>query len=45
MSCSYDAASYFDNDCEDIKDMYRRITGKDLCLDVHRVDSDNDDED
>ncbi|XP_071376801.1 rab GDP dissociation inhibitor alpha [Centroberyx affinis] len=30
VSCSYDATNHFDTECEDIKDMYRRITGTQL---------------
>ncbi|XP_056129326.1 rab GDP dissociation inhibitor alpha [Lampris incognitus] len=32
VSCSYDAATHFDADCEDILDMYRRITGTEFCF-------------
>ncbi|ORX50863.1 rab GTPase activator [Hesseltinella vesiculosa] len=33
VSRSYDATSHFETVCDDVKDMYRRITGKDLELD------------
>ncbi|XP_015258114.1 PREDICTED: rab GDP dissociation inhibitor beta-like [Cyprinodon variegatus] len=32
VSRSYDATNHFDSECEDIKDMYRRITGAELCF-------------
>ncbi|XP_041639516.1 rab GDP dissociation inhibitor alpha [Cheilinus undulatus] len=32
VSRSYDAANHFVSECEDIKDMYQRITGAELCL-------------
>jgi len=34
ISTSYDATTHFESTCEDILDMYRRITGKDLDLNV-----------
>ncbi|XP_034725158.1 rab GDP dissociation inhibitor alpha isoform X1 [Etheostoma cragini] len=46
VSCSYDAVNHFDADCEDIRDMYRRITGTELCFggsERHQsLDSDDD---
>ncbi|XP_034023474.1 rab GDP dissociation inhibitor alpha-like [Thalassophryne amazonica] len=30
--CSYDATNHFENECEDITDMYRRITGTEFCF-------------
>ncbi|KAM9991550.1 hypothetical protein ACTFIZ_004942 [Dictyostelium cf. discoideum] len=35
ISKSYDATSHFETTCEDVMDMYKRITGKDLVLTVH----------
>ncbi|KAL6112121.1 uncharacterized protein ACO6RY_08946 [Pungitius sinensis] len=32
VSRSYDATNHFEAECEDIKDMYRRITGAELCF-------------
>ncbi|XP_045931759.1 rab GDP dissociation inhibitor beta isoform X3 [Micropterus dolomieu] len=32
VSRSYDATNHFESECEDIKDMYRRITGAELCF-------------
>ncbi|CAG8432890.1 4719_t:CDS:2 [Diversispora eburnea] len=32
ISCSYDASSHFGTVCDDVKDIYRRVTGKDLVL-------------
>ncbi|XP_042261972.1 rab GDP dissociation inhibitor beta [Thunnus albacares] len=32
VSRSYDATDHFETECEDIKDMYHRITGAELCL-------------
>ncbi|EGC37087.1 Rab GDP dissociation inhibitor alpha [Dictyostelium purpureum] len=35
ISKSYDATSHFETTCEDVMDIYKRITGKDLVLTVH----------
>ncbi|XP_075893052.1 rab GDP dissociation inhibitor alpha [Nelusetta ayraudi] len=32
VSRSYDATNHFESECEDIKDMYSRITGAELCI-------------
>ncbi|KAJ3602247.1 hypothetical protein NHX12_030006 [Muraenolepis orangiensis] len=32
VSCSYDATTHFETECEDIKNMYHRITGTKLCI-------------
>ncbi|KAK5912483.1 hypothetical protein CesoFtcFv8_002351 [Champsocephalus esox] len=32
VSRSYDALNHFETEYEDIRDMYRRITGTELCL-------------
>lgn len=32
VSRSYDATNHFEAECEDIKEMYRRITGAELCF-------------
>lgn len=46
VSRSYDATNHFEADCEDIKDMYRRITGAELCFrGAKRHQSHNSDED
>ncbi|XP_014908856.1 rab GDP dissociation inhibitor beta isoform X3 [Poecilia latipinna] len=45
VSRSYDATNHFDSECEDIKDMYRRITGAELCFGKPRNLSHNADDD
>ncbi|XP_007541720.2 rab GDP dissociation inhibitor beta-like isoform X2 [Poecilia formosa] len=45
VSRSYDATNHFDSECEDIKDMYRRITGAELCFGKPRNLSHNSDDD
>ncbi|KAM4582918.1 rab GDP dissociation inhibitor beta [Fundulus diaphanus] len=45
VSRSYDATNHFDSECEDIKDMYRRITGTELCFGRPRNLSHNSDDD
>ncbi|KAM7402130.1 hypothetical protein PAMP_017396 [Pampus punctatissimus] len=46
VSRSYDATDHFEAECEDIKDMYHRITGAELCLGgSERHQSYNSDED
>jgi len=35
ISKSYDATSHFETTCEDVMDIYKRITGSDLVLTVH----------
>ncbi|XP_054881810.1 rab GDP dissociation inhibitor beta [Poeciliopsis prolifica] len=45
VSRSYDATNHFDSECEDIKDMYRRITGAELCFGRPRNLSHNSDDD
>ncbi|TWW62085.1 Rab GDP dissociation inhibitor beta [Takifugu flavidus] len=46
VSRSYDATNHFEAECEDIKDMYRRITGAELCFrGAKRHQSHNSDED
>ncbi|KAM7422615.1 hypothetical protein PAMA_010584 [Pampus argenteus] len=46
VSRSYDATDHFEAECEDIKDMYRQITGAELCLGgSERHQSYNSDED
>ncbi|XP_062271409.1 rab GDP dissociation inhibitor beta [Scomber scombrus] len=46
VSRSYDATDHFETECEDIKDMYHRITGAELCLAAsERHQSYNSDED
>ncbi|XP_042360854.1 rab GDP dissociation inhibitor beta isoform X2 [Plectropomus leopardus] len=46
VSRSYDALNHFEAECEDIKDMYRRITGAELCFGgPQRHRSHNSDED
>lgn len=32
ISKSYDATSHFESVCDDVKDLYKRITGNDLVL-------------
>ncbi|XP_073323603.1 rab GDP dissociation inhibitor beta [Pagrus major] len=32
VSRSYDATNHFESECEDIRDMYQRITGAELCF-------------
>lgn len=32
VSKSYDATSHFETVCDDVKDLYKRVTGKDLVL-------------
>ncbi|KAI3370072.1 hypothetical protein L3Q82_024873, partial [Scortum barcoo] len=32
VSRSYDATNHFETECEDIQDMYRRLTGAELCF-------------
>ncbi|XP_059185521.1 rab GDP dissociation inhibitor beta [Centropristis striata] len=46
VSRSYDAINHFEADCEDIKDMYQRITGVELCIrgsERHRSHTSDDD--
>ncbi|XP_068172382.1 rab GDP dissociation inhibitor beta [Antennarius striatus] len=46
ISRSFDATNHFENECEDIKDLYHRITGAELCFrDArrHQSHSSNDD--
>lgn len=46
VSRSYDATNHFEAECEDIKEMYRRITGAELCFrGAKRHQSHNSDED
>ncbi|XP_061583114.1 rab GDP dissociation inhibitor beta [Cololabis saira] len=45
VSRSYDATSHFESECEDIKDMYHRLTGTELCLGRSRHTSRNSDDD
>ncbi|XP_041805403.1 rab GDP dissociation inhibitor beta [Chelmon rostratus] len=44
VSRSYDATNHFVNECEDIKDMYHRITGAELCFGRSRHQSHNSDD-
>ncbi|TKS71741.1 Rab GDP dissociation inhibitor beta [Collichthys lucidus] len=46
VSRSYDSTNHFEAECEDIKDMYHRITGAELCFrDSQRHSSYNSDDD
>ncbi|XP_041837021.1 rab GDP dissociation inhibitor beta [Melanotaenia boesemani] len=45
VSRSYDATNHFGSECEDIKDMYRRITGAELCFGTSRHQSSNSEDD
>ncbi|MEQ2239874.1 Rab GDP dissociation inhibitor beta [Ilyodon furcidens] len=45
VSRSYDATNHFDSECEDIKDMYRRVTGEEFCFGRPRNLSHNSDDD
>ncbi|XP_047439556.1 rab GDP dissociation inhibitor beta [Mugil cephalus] len=45
VSRSYDATNHFENECEDIKDMYRRLTGAALSFGGSRHQSHNSDDD
>ncbi|XP_019736472.1 rab GDP dissociation inhibitor beta, partial [Hippocampus comes] len=45
VSRSYDETNHFESECEDIKDMYRRITGTDFCFNSQRHPSRSSDED
>ncbi|XP_068598321.1 rab GDP dissociation inhibitor beta [Brachionichthys hirsutus] len=46
VSRSFDATNHFEDECEDLKDMYQRITGAELCFREtrrHQSQSSNDD--
>lgn len=45
VSRSYDATTHFEMECEDIKDMYRRITGSEFIFGDLRKDCGGDDDD
>ncbi|XP_028262395.1 rab GDP dissociation inhibitor beta [Parambassis ranga] len=45
VSRSYDATNHFGSECEDIKDMYRRLTGTELTFGGSRHQSHNSDDD
>ncbi|KAF7665850.1 hypothetical protein LDENG_00129320 [Lucifuga dentata] len=48
VSCSYDATNHFEAECEDIKHLYHRITGAELCFrgsHRHRSHTSDDDDD
>lgn len=45
ISKSYDSTSHFESICDDVKDMYKRITGKDLKVEGKVARFDEDDED
>ncbi|XP_077430333.1 rab GDP dissociation inhibitor beta [Vanacampus margaritifer] len=45
VSRSYDETNHFESECEDIKDMYRRITGTNFRFTSHRHQSRSSDED
>ncbi|XP_061642161.1 rab GDP dissociation inhibitor beta [Phyllopteryx taeniolatus] len=45
VSRSYDETNHFEGECEDIKDMYRRITGTEFCFTSPRHQSRSSDED
>lgn len=45
VSRSYDATTHFETECEDIKDMYRRITGSEFIFGDLRRDCGGDDDD
>ncbi|KAG7494102.1 rab GDP dissociation inhibitor beta-like [Solea senegalensis] len=45
VSCSYDATSHFETECEDIMDLYRRITGDELLRGSKRHQSYTSDDD
>ncbi|CAG5980975.1 rab GDP dissociation inhibitor beta [Menidia menidia] len=45
VSRSYDATTHFETECEDIKDMYKRLTGTELCFWSSRHQSHNSDDD
>ncbi|XP_061688330.1 rab GDP dissociation inhibitor beta [Syngnathoides biaculeatus] len=45
VSRSYDETDHFEGECEDIKDMYRRITGTEFRFTSHRHPSRSSDED
>uniref|UniRef100_A0A8C7WLT0 Rab GDP dissociation inhibitor n=1 Tax=Oryzias sinensis TaxID=183150 RepID=A0A8C7WLT0_9TELE len=45
VSRSYDGANHFETDCEDIKDLYHRLTGAQLCFLKSRHQSHNSDDD
>lgn len=45
VSRSYDATNHFETECEDIKDMYRRLTGAELSFGGSRHQSHNSDDD
>ncbi|XP_010879264.1 rab GDP dissociation inhibitor alpha [Esox lucius] len=46
VSRSYDATTHFETECEDIKDMYRRMTGSEFIFgDLRRDCDDDEDED
>lgn len=45
VSRSYSAANHFETECEDIKDMYQRLTGTELCFAGSRHQSHNSDDD
>ncbi|KAM9408409.1 rab GDP dissociation inhibitor beta [Pholidichthys leucotaenia] len=45
VTCSYDSTSHVEAECEDIKAMYHRLTGADLCFRGSRHQSQNSDND
>ncbi|KAM4588508.1 rab GDP dissociation inhibitor beta [Odontesthes bonariensis] len=45
VSRSYDATNHVEDECEEIKDMYRRLTGAELCFGSSRHQSHNSDDD
>ena len=46
VSRSYDATSHFETECEDIKDMYRRLTGSEFSFgDLRREQFNESDDD
>lgn len=44
VSRSYDATSHFESVCDDVKDLYRRITGNELVLQQRSLKQDEDDQ-
>ncbi|XP_057702523.1 rab GDP dissociation inhibitor beta [Corythoichthys intestinalis] len=45
VSRSYDETNHFESECEDIEDLYLRITGTNFCFTSHRHQSRSSDED